>query len=100
MSGAMLEGKRALVTQADAFMGPVLCEALARHGATVVASTDPLADAQAPADVVAAAGRVDVLVANLAIRAPTSAAVDADDREWRDVFAALVDPLPRLFRPS
>ena len=29
----MLRGKRILVTQADAFMGPVLCEVLAAHGA-------------------------------------------------------------------
>ena len=98
MNGTMLDGKRVLVTHADVFMGPVLCEVFARHGATVIADTDPLASPQAPAAVVAASGRVDVLVANLAIRAPTTAAVDADDQEWRDVFAALVDPLPRLFR--
>ena len=41
-----------------------------------------------------AAGVVDVLVANLALSAPTFLATEA---EWRDTFAALVDPLPRLF---
>ena len=34
-----LQGKRVLITQADAFMGPVLCEVFAAHGAAVVAST-------------------------------------------------------------
>ncbi|WP_413915537.1 SDR family oxidoreductase [Candidatus Skiveiella danica] len=42
------------------------------------------------------AGLIDVLVANLAIRAPTTAAVEVSEAEWRAVFAALVDPLPHL----
>lgn len=98
MPEGRLSGKRVLVTQADAFMGPVLCEVLAEHGATIVASTDSLAGPDAPARVVEAAGRVDVLVANLAMPAPTTAAADVTDEEWTSTFAALVDPLPRLFR--
>lgn len=35
---------------------------------------------------------------NLAILAPTSLATEASESEWRDTFAALVDPLPRQFR--
>ncbi len=98
MTAQSLQGKRVLVTHADAFMGPVLCEVLAAQGAIVIASTDALLDVNAPASVVAAAGQVDVLVANLSIAAPTSAAVDAPDDEWRNTFSALVDPLPRLFK--
>jgi 2-keto-3-deoxy-L-fuconate dehydrogenase len=30
-----LQGKRILVTQAEDFMGPVICEMLAEHGAEV-----------------------------------------------------------------
>jgi len=93
-----LSGKRILVTQANAFMGPALCEVLAQHGAMVIASIDPLVEVGAAEAVVAAAGRVDVLVANLAVSAPTSLATEASESEWRDTFAALVDPLPRLFR--
>jgi 2-keto-3-deoxy-L-fuconate dehydrogenase len=96
----MLRGKRILVTQADAFMGPVLCEALAAHGAEVIASAAPLLAPEAPAAVVAAAGRIDALVANLAIPAPATPAVEASEEEWRSVFAALVDPLPRLVRAA
>jgi 2-keto-3-deoxy-L-fuconate dehydrogenase len=70
----------------------------AAHGATVIASTAALLEASAPQAVVAAAGRVDVLVANLAVPAPSTAATDASDDEWRSIFAALVDPLPRLVR--
>ena len=95
-----LAGQRILVTQAASFMGPALCEVLAQDGAIVIASTAPLTEVGAAAAVVDAAGVVDVLVVNLAIAAPTSLATEASDSEWRDTFAALVDPLPRLVRAA
>jgi 2-keto-3-deoxy-L-fuconate dehydrogenase len=93
-----LSGKRILVTQANDFMGPALCEVLAEQGATVVASTESLESADAAQSVVATAGPIDVLVANLSLPAPTALAIETTDDEWRATFAALVDPLPRLFR--
>lgn len=96
----MLQGKRILVTQADEFMGPTLCEVLAGHGADVVASKGPLAEPDAAGKAVAAAGDLDVLVANLALPAPSTPAVEAGDEEWRHVFAVMVDPLPRLVRAA
>ena len=98
MTDTALADKRVLITQADAFMGPALCEVFTARGATVIASTESLLDPAAPAVVVEAAGQVDVLVANLAIPAPTTPALEVDEDEWRAVFAALVDPLPRLCR--
>lgn len=98
MSNQILLGKRVLITHADVFMGPALCEVFADHGATVIPSIDPLINADAPAAIVAAAGRVDILVANLALAAPTTALTEVTDDEWNDTFAALVHPLPRLFR--
>jgi 2-keto-3-deoxy-L-fuconate dehydrogenase len=100
MSNQSLVGKRVLITQADMFMGPVLCEVFARHGATVIANTDTLLAPDAPAAVVAQAGQIDALVANLAMPAPTTAATEVSDEEWRDTFAILVDPLARLFRAA
>jgi len=93
-----LQGKRILVTQAGEFMGPALCEGLAEAGATVIASTAPLTDVAAPAAEVEAAGRVDVLVVNLAIPAPSTPVTAVTESEWDDVFAALVYPMPRLAR--
>ncbi|NJD26606.1 MAG: SDR family oxidoreductase [Betaproteobacteria bacterium] len=98
MANGKLNGKRVLITHADAFMGPVLCEVFAGHGATVIADTDSLTDPQAPAAMIAAAGRIDVLVANLALAAPATAVTEVSEDEWAGTFAALVDPLPRLFR--
>ncbi|MBX3620181.1 MAG: SDR family oxidoreductase [Rhizobacter sp.] len=100
MAERTLEGKRILVTQADTFMGPTLCEVLAEHGATVIANRDPLRGPDAPAAAVAATGPIDVLIANLAVPAPSSLATEAGDDEWRETFAALVDPLPRLVRAA
>ncbi len=93
---AMLANKRVLVTQCKDFMGPVLCEVLAAHGATVIASDVALQDPPAAARVVQEAGTFDILLANLAIDAPSTPATEVGDDEWRQVFAALVDPLPRL----
>ena len=91
-----LAGQRILITQSTEFMGPVLCEVFAEQGADVVASAEPLVDSSAAERVVHAAGAIDALVATLAYAAPTTPAVDVGDAEWRRVFAALVDPLPRL----
>jgi NAD(P)-dependent dehydrogenase (short-subunit alcohol dehydrogenase family) len=98
MSQLPLAGRRILVTQAADFMGPALCEVFAAQGAEVVADERPLLDPALPAQVVADAGRIDVLVAHLAVPAPTTAAHEVQDAEWAHVFGHMVDPLPRLAR--
>jgi len=90
--GDSLAGKRVYVTQIDAFMGPALVEAFREHGAEVlgapgVRETD-----------LRAAGRIDVLLCNLGVPAPSTRVHEVTDKEWRSVFAGMVDPLPRLFR--
>lgn len=98
MSSSMLAGLRILITQADDFMGPTLCEVLAEHGAHVIANRESMIDPTAPAAVISAAGHIDVLIVNLAVPAPATEAVSITDEEWRRTFEALVDPLPRLVR--
>ncbi len=95
-----LVGRKVLVTQAGDFMGPVLCEVFAEQGAQVLRSEARLTDPGAAEALVAQAGAIDILVANLSIVAPSTRAVDVDEAEWRQVFAALVDPLPRLVRSA
>ncbi len=91
-----LAGRRVLITQSTEFMGPALCRVFREQGAEVIASAADLAPVAAAREVVAAAGEFDVLVANLAHVAPSTAAADVTPEEWRRVFEALVDPLPRL----
>ncbi len=98
MQGIDLSGRRVLLTQAQDFMGPVLAEVFRELGAEVLADTGPIADADYPARMLAQAGHVDVLLANLGIPAPTTPAQEASDDEWRHAFAHMVDPLPRLAR--
>lgn len=98
MNELRLSGKRTLITQADVFMGPALVEVFRESGANVMADERSLVDTDVPDALVAACERIDILVAHLAIAAPTTSAVDASDDEWRTVFAHLVDPLHRLCR--
>lgn len=93
-----LHGLRILLTQADTFMGPALQRTLAAAGATVLADVRDPAPPAACEQIVAEAGEVDVLLAHLAVPAPTTPVTEVGDEEWRQVFAALVDPLPRLAR--
>ena len=101
--GDSLTGKRVLVTQASDFMGPALMAAFQAHGAR--AFGDPRAlDAPGAAEsvvrdaVAATGGPIDVLIVNLGVPAPSTRAHEVGDDEWRQVFAHLVDPLPRLAR--
>jgi len=96
--GESLRGRRVLVTQSGDFMGPALCAAFRAHGAEVFADADSLLAPGRPADLVGAAGQVDVLVANLACPAPATLAAEVTDDEWQSVFDHLVHPLPRLCR--
>jgi 2-keto-3-deoxy-L-fuconate dehydrogenase len=93
-----LTGKRILVTQVAEFMGPAFCEVFAEQGAEVIANHDALISEEAVQRMLVQAGEIDVLVANLSILAPSTPAADVSAREWQAVFAALVDPLPRLVK--
>lgn len=86
------------MTQADTFMGPAVCEVLAEEGAELIADTGNDFSPAALAERFPDPGELDALVVNLAISAPTTALTEVDSSEWREVFAALVDPLPSLFQ--
>ena len=89
-----LRGKRVLVTQAVDYMGPATVEVFQDEGAEVVADDGIRDTAQACRDLVAGAGRIDVLVANLA--SPNFSGIDVGDltdEDWHTPFALMVDPL-------
>jgi NAD(P)-dependent dehydrogenase (short-subunit alcohol dehydrogenase family) len=92
-----LDGQRVLLTQAKEFMGPALISTFQNLGAEMLTDDRALNDdPNLPKEIVDAAGRVDVLLLHLALPAPNTAAIDIQEDEWRNVFAHLVDPMPRL----
>jgi 2-keto-3-deoxy-L-fuconate dehydrogenase len=92
-----LDGQRVLLTQAKEFMGPALISTFQNLGAEMLTDDRALnADPNLPKEIVDAAGRVDILLLHLALPAPNTAAIDIQEDEWRNVFAHLVDPMPRL----
>ncbi len=94
-----LTGKRVLVTQADDYMGPATVDLFRREGAEVVADARDLTRPGACEALVAEAGRVDVLVANLAAPNFSGQTVEAvDDAMWATAFDVMVHPLHRLTR--
>ena len=94
-----LQGRRVLITQSDDFMGPALARVFSALGAAVTADARALGDdPESARRVVDDAGAVDVLIAHLALPAPSTPVGEVGDDEWRRVFAHLVDPLPRLLR--
>jgi 2-keto-3-deoxy-L-fuconate dehydrogenase len=95
---ASLSGKRAVITQAQDFMGPALIERFGAHGAEVFHDAGDLREKGAAERLIAHAGHVDILVANLMLRNPRTSVVETSDDLWSAQFAAMVDPLHRLVR--
>ncbi len=94
-----LEGKRVVVTQAEDFMGPATIALFRAEGAQVIGDTSDLTPPDAAADLIAHAGHVDVLVANLA--SPNFHGVtvtESTDEQFAVAFDMMVHPLHRLVR--
>ena len=92
-----LAGKRVLLTQADDYMGPATIEVFTAEGAEVIADTTDLTAPGACAEAVAAAGHVDILVANLASSNYSGiTALELPDDAWHDTFNMMVHPLHQL----
>jgi NAD(P)-dependent dehydrogenase (short-subunit alcohol dehydrogenase family) len=95
------EGKRVVVTQARDYMGPATIEAFAAEGAHIIADESDLTEPGACAALIARAGHVDILIANLACDNFSGASVaDIDDAMWALTFDRLVHPLHRLTRAA
>lgn len=98
VSAVDLSGKRILITHADRFMGPSLCAAMRDCGAEVSESDGDLASACEVRHLIDSVGRVDCLIANLAIPAPQTLTTEVTDEEWQSVFGSMVHPLHWLTR--
>lgn len=96
--GARLAGKRVLVTEANAFMGPATVALFRAEGAEVISDDSDLSRRERAGELMAEAGRVDVLVINLAIDNPRALAHETTDAQWAFAFDRLVHPMHRLVR--
>ncbi len=94
-----LEGKCVLLTQAEDYMGPATSKLFREEGAEVVCDSTDLTEPGACESVVQNAGRIDILIANLASQNYSGIhAVDLPDDAWANTFDVMVHPLHRLCR--
>ena len=93
-----LVGRRVVVTDCEELIGPDITTLFREEGAEVIADQRDLTTPGAAEALIAEAGRVDVLVANLAARVPGRLAIESDDAELDYMFARLVRPLHQLVR--
>jgi 2-keto-3-deoxy-L-fuconate dehydrogenase len=90
-------GTRVLVTSSDIYMGPAIVERFRAEGGSVVEDFGRYVDdPNEPARVVAAMGRVDVLVLNLLASPPKQFAHEIVEEAWQSAFDALVHPTMRF----
>ena len=89
---------RVLITQSDRYMGPAIAARFEELGYELILGRSPLISEQDIESLVADAGRVDIVVANLAM-SPMTAPVEAiETSDWESLFSALVSPLMFLAR--
>ena len=94
-----LLGKRVLITQADDYMGPATQAVFTREGATLITATRDLTQEGACDALIAEAGHVDVLIANLASSNFSGTPVtELADGDWKTTFDVMVHPLHQLTR--
>jgi 2-keto-3-deoxy-L-fuconate dehydrogenase len=93
-----LHNQRILVTQADDFMGPAICQTLREYGAEVLAHRTDLRDPSAATQMITEAGTIDTVVVNLALPAPSTPVQSVEEDEWQQAFDVLVHPLQRIVK--
>ena len=93
-----MDGKRVVITQISAFMGKDLVDLFTAEGAKLLVDDCDLTQPDAAEALIAEAGEVDVLVANLAATQPRKSVVDTDETTFRSMYEAMVFPLHRLVR--
>ena len=92
-----LAGKRVVVTQADDYMGPATITLFAAEGAEVFADRRDLRVDGACEALIAEAGQVDILIANLASENYSGTSVtELGAQAWHTTFDMMVHPLHRL----
>lgn len=95
-----LEGLRALVTQCTDYMGPPIAELFEEEGADVIRSEGILRSDEQVRALVADAGPLDIIAANLAHDPRGAKLGEIRDADWSALFGSMVDPLMWLVRAA
>ncbi len=90
--------RTALVTCVDRYMGPAIKTKFDALGFQVIGGPSPMTKQQDCEALIAAAGDIDILVANLAEPPMTGPVQNIDNGDWHRLFDALVHPLMYLVR--
>ena len=90
--------RTALVTCCDRYMGKAIREKFEELGIKVIAGPSLMHSEQDVNELVANAGDIDILVANLAEPPMTGPVQDIDNENWNLLFDSLVHPLMYLVR--
>ena len=93
-----MTNRTALITCVDRYVGRAVQTKFEALGITVVTSDGPLTSERTCTDLIAAAGEIDILVANLAEPPMTGPVQNIDNADWNTLFDALVHPLMYLVR--
>jgi len=93
-----MTNRTALITCVDHYMGRAVQTKFEALGINVVTSDGPLTSERTCTDLIAAAGEIDILVANLAEPPMTGPVQNIDNADWNTLFEALVHPLMYLVR--
>ena len=93
-----MPNRTALITCIDRYMGPAIKEKFEELGINVIAGTSKMQSEEEVTELVARAGDIDVLVANLAEPPMTGPVQSIENEDWNRLFDSLVHPLMYLIR--
>ncbi|MFK7864527.1 MAG: SDR family oxidoreductase [Pseudohongiellaceae bacterium] len=93
-----MEQRTALITCSNRYMGRAIEEKFSSMGINVIAGEYPMESQASVEELVAKAGEVDILVANLAEPPMTGPVQSIQNEEWQKLFDSLVNPLMYLVR--
>lgn len=93
-----MEGRTALISCCDRYMGKAIKDKFESIGITVVAGEYPMESQASVEAFIEAADEIDILVANLAEPPMTGPVQSINNEEWQKLFDSLVNPLMYLVR--
>jgi 2-keto-3-deoxy-L-fuconate dehydrogenase len=93
-----MENRTALITCANRYMGRVIKDKFESLGIKVITGGYPMESQKSVEELIASAGAINILVANLAEPPMTGPVQDIRNDDWQKLFDSLVNPLMYLVR--